>query len=191
MRFKERVADIHYEPPRPVDKPVWAEEFDIKLIVACARNWLIGKDGTIPWHAPQDLQHFREKTTGHSLLMGRKTYESIIRRNKSPLKYRHTYVLSRSLEQDKMPHNVTLLRDISELEEYADDIGTLFIAGGETIYEQFGAWASYAFITIIDTEEPLYNGDAFFPSWLAKAVRVDEQRSVGKCEFLEGSINAM
>lgn len=190
MTLKEATGDIHYEPPKPADKPIWAEDIDIKLIVACARNWLIGKDGQIPWHAPEDLQHFRQTTTGHSLLMGRRTYGSIVRRNGGPLKYRHTYVLSRSLNEEKLPYNVTLLRDISGLKEHTGQIGTLFIAGGETIYQQFGAWASYGYITIIDTDKSFYNGDAFFPKRLAKAMRVDDQQSVGKCQFLQGPLNA-
>ena len=70
------------------------------MIVAVSENNVIGKNGDIPWDIPEDMKHFREKTTGHSVIMGRKTYESLPE-NYRPLPNRRNIVLTRSGLEDK------------------------------------------------------------------------------------------
>ena len=88
----------------------------IIAIVAIAKNYAIGKDGKLPWHYPADLKFFKETTTGHAVVMGSHTWESIGR----PLPNRLNIVLSRSAEIEETP-NVRLLRSKDEVLEFAED----------------------------------------------------------------------
>ena len=67
----------------------------IILLAAVAKNRVIGADNDLPWHLPEDLKRFKALTTGHTLVMGRKTFDSIVRRLGKPLPNRHSLVLSR------------------------------------------------------------------------------------------------
>ncbi len=71
-------------------------EIDLTAIVAVAENGVIGRDGEMPWHIPEDLEHFREKTMGHPVIMGRVTYESIVDAIGEPLPGRTSIVLTNS-----------------------------------------------------------------------------------------------
>ena len=153
-------------------KPAWAAGYDFRFIAACSRNHVIGKGGKIPWHIPEDLQHFQNKTMGHTVLMGRATYESIIRRLGHPLKFRRTIVLSTTIK-DKPAHNVDVIASIDELPDVVDKHARIFIAGGETIYKQFGHWADQGSLTIVNTV--VHNGDAFFPKDLMDKLSVLHQ----------------
>lgn len=64
----------------------------ISIVVALAKNNVIGKKGSLPWYYPEDLKYFRKLTWGHKILMGRKTFESIINRNKKPLREGSTWL---------------------------------------------------------------------------------------------------
>lgn len=128
----------------------------ISLIVAMAKNRCIGRDGQLPWHLPVDLQRFKQLTMGHSLLMGRKTYESIGR----PLPGRTSYILSRTPE-----FSASGCRTVSDLNmaiATAESAGEteLFICGGEEIYRQTLALCDRIYLTELDRE---VDGDCFFP----------------------------
>ncbi|MRG28220.1 dihydrofolate reductase [Laceyella tengchongensis] len=126
------------------------------MIVAKDLNGVIGKDGNMPWgrDLPADLQHFRKVTWGHTVIMGRKTFESIGK----PLPGRENIVLSRKR---------TFLSDFPEV-RVMDFDGVMaatfsrpaFIIGGQEIYELFAPIASKAFITVVEHE---FEGDAYFP----------------------------
>lgn len=124
----------------------------ISIIVAYANDRVIGKDGKIPWHLPDDKQHFKRVTSGHIIVMGRKTFASIGR----PLPNRRNIVLTSS---------ATLASPGVEVVHHKDDVlalGDVFIIGGESVYRQFLDLAERLYITEIALE---VDGDAFFPAW--------------------------
>lgn len=126
-----------------------------QAIAAMARNRVIGIDNKLPWHLPEDFKWFKNKTMGHTLVMGRKTYESIGK----PLPGRDTIVLSRS--SDIAISGVTLC---SNLESIADMTlrGDLYFCGGAQIYEQVLPYCSDLFLTLVHSEP---EGDAHFPDF--------------------------
>ena len=127
----------------------------ISIIVAYAKGRVIGKNGSIPWHLPNDSQYFKRMTTGHTVVMGRKTFESLRR----PLPNRRNVVLTSSR---------TFAAADVEVVHSVDDVLVLgkrdnvFIMGGENIYRQFLGVADRLYITEIDVE---VDGDTFFPEW--------------------------
>jgi len=123
-----------------------------KAIAAMSLNRVIGRDNTIPWRLPEDFQWFKRTTMGHTLVMGRKTFESIGR----ALPGRQTIVLSRSAFQ--FPG----VRVVSSLEELAaaPPPGDLFICGGAQVYERALPWCGDLYLTLVKRE---VEGDVFFP----------------------------
>ena len=101
-----------------------------KAIAAMSENRVIGQGRKIPWHLPEDFKWFKKMTTGHVVVMGRKTFESIGK----PLPNRTTIVLSRSPLQYP---GVQVLPDLSQINPDADP-REFFICGGAQIYEQIG-----------------------------------------------------
>ena len=137
----------------------------ISIIVAVAANNAIGRGNRLLWHLPQDLKYFKEVTTGHPVVMGRKTYESIGR----PLPGRRNIVLPRSgkLEsvQIKNPATTTL-EAISGIEEFlklAQEAPQeeFFIVGGGELYRTMLPYADKLYITHI--EATVEDADTFFP----------------------------
>jgi len=128
----------------------------ISLIAAFAEEGVIGKDGKIPWTLKEDLKHFRNKTEGCSVVMGRKTYESIGR----PLPNRLNIVMTRNPKRQEGIKEVSNTKDALKVaSSYSDEI---FIIGGEKIYKEFLPLATKMYLTKIDIK---VNGDTFFPSW--------------------------
>ncbi|AGB32308.1 dihydrofolate reductase [Natrinema pellirubrum DSM 15624] len=137
-------------------------------IVAVAENGVIGRDGDMPWHVPADLQHFKETTMGHPVIMGRVTYEGILETLGEPLPGRTTVVLtSRDLET---PEGAVVAHDLESALERAetaarerhDDADRIFVAGGATVYEQFLPALDRLIVTEIH-DDP--EGDTSFPEW--------------------------
>lgn len=122
-------------------------------VAAMASNRVIGADGQIPWHLPEDLRWFKELTTGGTLLMGRVTYESIGR----PLPGRETIVLSRK-EGLKIP-GVQVIRDLSGLQT-ARVRGEIFVVGGSEIYRVALPYCRDLYLTEVLRE---VEGDRKFP----------------------------
>ncbi|NRR21943.1 dihydrofolate reductase [Brevibacillus sp. MS2.2] len=135
----------------------------ISLIVAYARNQVIGKDGDMPWHLPADLKNVKELTTGKTIVMGRKTFESIGK----PLPNRKNVVLTRS--QDFHPEGV----DVVHTKEEVLAMGDVIIFGGAEIYRQFLDVVDRLYITEIDLET---EGDTFFPAWDRDAYSLVDKR---------------
>lgn len=148
----------------------------INIIVAIAKNNVIGKNNEIPWHYPEDLQYFKEVTMGKNVLMGSKTFDSIIKRLGKPLPGRNNIVLSRN--KDFSYPGVTVINDLeSFLKSQTDDI---FIIGGSSIYRQTLAYADKLYITFIDDE---YEGDTFFPEIDFQNYQLIEKKERGKLTF--------
>jgi dihydrofolate reductase len=124
------------------------------VIAAMSLNRVIGSEGRIPWHLPEDFRWFKRTTTGHVLLMGRKTFESIGR----PLPDRETIVLSRS------GFRHPAVKTISSLEALAPLAGErqVFVCGGAQIYGELLPLCDELLLTVIRREVA---GDAFFPGF--------------------------
>jgi dihydrofolate reductase len=105
----------------------------IALIVAQSNNRVIGKSNDLPWYLPADLKHFKEVTTGHTVIMGRKTYESIYNRLKGPLPNRRNIVISRGLKQ--IPEGFELYDSLESAIMAAKSDSEVYIIGGATIYD--------------------------------------------------------
>ncbi|MFD2370716.1 dihydrofolate reductase [Brevibacillus sp. GCM10020057] len=135
----------------------------ISLLVAYARNQVIGKDGTMPWHLPADLAHVKALTTGKTIVMGRKTFESLGR----PLPNRRNVVLTRN--RDFHPEGVDVVHTKQEVLE----LGDVIIFGGAKIYKQFLDVADRLYVTEIDLET---EGDTFFPAWDREAFALVDKR---------------
>ena len=122
------------------------------LIAAVGRNGVIGRDNDLPWRIREDLRHFKELTLGHTLVMGRKTYDSIGR----PLPGRRTVVVTR--QPDWSADGVDIVHSLEEALEYD---GHLYIAGGGEIYHQALPYADHLELTEVDRSP---DGDVTFPS---------------------------
>lgn len=126
----------------------------ITLIVAAAENNAIGKDNQMPWHLPNDFKYFKRSTLGHSVIMGRKTFESIGR----PLPDRRNIILTR--DQNYINPDIDVANSIDEVLTYCRDEREIFIIGGANIYRQTLALAHRVLLTRVHT---VVDGDAFFP----------------------------
>lgn len=131
----------------------------ISFVVAMGRNRVIGNNNKMPWHLPKDLQHFKETTSGHTIIMGRKTYESIGR----PLPNRTNVVITTN-EQIDLPETVDKINDIQTVLNWNQDDPdeVYFIIGGGMIYKQMLPYADRLHITLIDHD---FQGDTFFPDF--------------------------
>ena len=128
----------------------------ISLIVAFDQHQLIGKDNQMPWHFPADLKYFKEQTFGKPIVMGRKTFESILSYG-GPLKGRHHYVLTRDLTYQYDHPDVTIVHQLDSLFKTDEE---WFVIGGANLYQQCLPLADTLYITHIDQT---YEGDTYFP----------------------------
>ncbi len=130
----------------------------IELIAAVAANGVIGRDGGLPWHLPDDLRRFKSLTMGHAIVMGRRTFESIGR----ALPGRISIVVSRSLD-DSPTSGIRFAHTIDEaLRIAAECEPPTFVAGGAAIYAAMLPFAGVLHLTELD--EPVA-GDTFFPKF--------------------------
>jgi dihydrofolate reductase len=138
---------------------------EVVIIVAVAENGVIGADGSIPWHFSADLRRFKRLTTGHPVIMGRRTYEGILETLGEPLPDRTSIVLT---HQDlETPQGVVTVDSVEAALAAAREMGaeTAFVAGGATVYEQFLSHADRLERTEVHGS---YDGDTEFPEWDAE-----------------------
>lgn len=128
----------------------------LSLVVAAARNGVIGFRGEIPWRLPDDQRFFRSVTMGHAIVMGRKTFDSIGK----PLPGRRNLVLSRT--QRESVDAVHLFEDLDAAIDWSQrrDERELFVIGGEAVYREAMPRADRIFRTRVDAKP---EGDVFFP----------------------------
>ena len=127
----------------------------ITLIVAMGKNREIGKENQLLWHLPKDLKHFKDLTSGHPIIMGRKTYESIGK----PLPNRTNIVISR--RNDWFEEGILIVGSIKEAVKFAKKIDEeVFVIGGGNIYEQTIDLADKLEVTLVDA---VLDADTFFP----------------------------
>lgn len=121
----------------------------LSLIVATDRKGLIGKDNSLPWSMPADLKYFKETTSGHPIVMGRKTFESIGR----PLPNRTNIILSRT--PTFKAEGCTTITTASEVFPLAEK-EEVFVIGGKQVYQLFFPFIQRVYLTLIDEE---FEGD--------------------------------
>lgn len=127
----------------------------LSLIAAMAKNRVIGKGNTIPWHIPEDLQHYKTTTWGHKVVMGRLTFDSI---GGKPLPGRENIVLTHNMAFQAQ--GVTVVHDIQEILKYKDSEEEVFIVGGAAVYEKLLPYIDKIYLTHIHKD---FDGDTFFP----------------------------
>ena len=145
----------------------------VVLVAALARNRVIGHEGRIPWHLPHDFAHFKRETLGHTLVMGRLTWDSIGR----PLPGRRTIVITRDLTFSPGYDDVNVVHSLEAALELAADLpGDVMVAGGGQVYEAALPHATHQILTEVDLEP---EGDAFYPVYAAEEW-VETRREVGE-----------
>ncbi len=125
----------------------------VTIVVAISENHVIGKDNKLLWHLPADLKHFKDITTGHSIIMGRKTYESVGK----PLPKRRNIIITRqaiSIEGCEVVNSVEAALELCKGEQ------EVFIVGGAEIYRQSLNLTDRIYLTIV---HQTFEGDSFFP----------------------------
>jgi len=126
----------------------------ITIIAAIDQNNVLGKDNQLIWHLPEDLMRFKRLTTGHAIIMGRKTYESLPK----ALPNRHNIVITRNQNYSK--EGITVCKSLEAAIECASDDEQPFVIGGGQVYEQAIELASKIELTRIHSQ---FEGDVFFP----------------------------
>jgi dihydrofolate reductase len=138
----------------------------LSIIVAMSSNHVIGVNNTLPWHLSEDLKHFKSLTTGHTIIMGRKTYESIGR----PLPNRRNIVVSRNM--DIYYEGTEVVHSIEDAVSISRHDHEVFVIGGSNIYEQALSLVDHLYITEIKKN---FSGDAFFPE-INKQIWIESSR---------------
>ena len=142
----------------------------LSLVAAMARNRVIGKDNGLPWSLPDDLKRFRELTAGHPVILGRKTFESILAITGKPLPKRTSIVISRSRAPESAAQWGDSVRWVGSLEAAVEQARALvpsarpeaFVIGGAEIYNLALEQADRIYLTEIDAD---VEGDALFPEF--------------------------
>ena len=159
-------------------------------IVAMDSERVIGVDGTIPWHLPADLKRFAALTTGHTVLMGRKTFDSLPPKYR-PLPKRTNVVVSRSAAAHAAADGVPGVEWVSDPVQYLNDClsggaalrsDRIWIIGGETIYRATMPYWNEVHVTAVDG---VHRGDTYFPEFeQGYELLGSETPADGGCRFL-------
>ena len=135
---------------------------EIIIIAAVAeKNRVIGNGNDLPWHIPEDMRRFKAMTTGHPLVMGRRTFESIIHQYGRVLPNRRNIVITSRGELPGYP-DVEVYDSIDEALEAVKDAPQVYIGGGGTIYKQLLPRADRLDLTLVEGD---YEGDTYFPPY--------------------------
>lgn len=140
----------------------------LSIIVAKSKNNVIGKDNKLIWNIPDDLKRFKKLTTNHTIIMGRKTFESLGR----VLPNRKHIVLTNDENYTVDNPNVQIIHDEEELSKYEEDNQEHFVIGGAMIYKLLLPKCNKLYITEVEQE---FEGDTFFPE-----IKQDEWKIVKK-----------
>ena len=131
----------------------------ISLIAAMGKNRVIGNKGKLPWHMPADMKYYKDKTKGKTVIMGRKTFESM---GNKPLPNRANIIITR--DQNYKVEDAIIVHSaeeaVKEAEKYKTD--EVMVIGGSEIYKEFLPRANRIYLTMIDG---MFEGDAFFPEY--------------------------
>ena len=138
----------------------------LSIIVAKAKNNIIGKNNKLLWSLPEDLKRFKEITTGHTIIMGRKTFESL----GSVLPNRKHIVFTQNPDFKVEDENVEIVHSMLEIKQYIDDENENFVIGGAMIYSLLLPYTNKMYVTEINQD---FEGDALFPK-----INLDEWQAV-------------
>lgn len=130
-------------------------QYNLSLIVAVAENGAIGKNNDLLWHISADLKHFKALTTGHCIIMGRKTYKSFPKR---PLPNRRNIVITNNM--DYREEGCEVVHSVEEAIALCKDDEQSFVIGGATVYRQFLPFVDKIFLTKVFAT---FEADTFFP----------------------------
>jgi dihydrofolate reductase len=155
----------------------------ISMIAAVAKDLAIGKKNDLLWHIPEDFKHFKNKTSGHTVIMGSKTFESL---NSKPLPNRTNIVIA--YDKNYNAPGCVVVTSINDAVEEAKKHETeeVFIMGGGSIYKQFLPLSDKLYITLVDKIFP--DAEIFFPNYaeFKKITQTGEGEHEGlKYKFLE------
>jgi len=132
----------------------------VSLIAAMAENRVIGKDRRLPWHLPDEMKHFVRLTTGHTVVMGRKTFESI---GSKPLPNRRNIILTHNLDYScPAPGSIETAASVLDAIARVAPNDEVFICGGEQAYQEALPLADRLYLTIVHAK---FDGDAYFPDY--------------------------
>lgn len=134
----------------------------LSIVVAKAKNNIIGKDNKLLWHLSDDLKRFRALTEGHTIIMGRKTFESLGR----VLPNRKHIVFSNNPDFKVNDENVEVVHSLLQIQEYIESEEETFVIGGAMMYNFLMPYVSKMYVTEIEKE---FEGDTFFP-------RIDDKK---------------
>lgn len=148
----------------------------ISIIVAIAKNGIIGGGNSLLWHISEDLQRFKRITSGHPVVMGRKTYESIGR----PLPNRTNVIITR--QQDYKVEGCIVVHSLDEAISMFPSEEEVFIIGGGEIYNQAWDLADRLYITWVEAK---YKGDTYFPDNYLKYLRTPDDKDKQRKKTLE------
>lgn len=128
----------------------------LSIIVAKAKNNTIGKDNKLLWHIPDDLRRFKELTTNHNIIMGRKTFESIGK----ILPNRKHIIFSQNPDFKIDNENIEIVHSMLQIQQYIEDENENFVLGGAMIYNLLMPYVTKMYVTEIDKD---FEGDTVFP----------------------------
>lgn len=134
----------------------------LSIVVAKAKNNIIGKDNKLLWHLSDDLKRFRALTEGHTIIMGRKTFESLGK----VLPNRKHIVFSNNPDFKVNDENVEVVHSLLQIQEYIESEEEAFVIGGAMMYNFLMPYVSKMYVTEIEKE---FEGDTFFP-------RIDDKK---------------
>ena len=150
----------------------------IAIIVGMTKNRVIGKGNNLPWHISEDLKNFKKITSGNTVIMGRKTYDSILSMIGHPLPNRNNIVISRSLQDERVTICGSVEDAVEKGRSFEKDI---FVIGGATIYKLFLPIVDKKYISWIKKD---YEGDVYFPKFNLDEFEVETTQDFGDFEFM-------
>ena len=144
----------------------------LSIIVAKANNDVIGGDNKLLWHISEDLKRFKDITSGHTIIMGRKTFESLPK----VLPNRHHIIITRDKNFKVDSEAVTIINDISDvISKFKDTEEEVFIIGGGEIYKTLMPYTKKLYLTRVYKD---FEGDTTFPS-----INYDEWKIINQSEI--------
>ena len=152
----------------------------LTIIAAASENNALGKDNQLVWHLPDDFKRFKAITSGHCIVMGRKTFESIGRK----LPNRENIIISRNLDAEYAKEKgITVFNNIEDvIKKYGDVTEEVFILGGSQIYRELLPFCNKLYISYIDYENE--NADAYFPDFDEKNWTKIEEKNYENWKFV-------
>lgn len=130
----------------------------LSIIAAVNESYVIGKDNKLPWHIPDDLKRFKKLTTGKTIVMGRKTFESL----PGVLPNRKHIIITENMSYTYDSDNVEIVHNIKDILKYKNSEDDVFIIGGGKIYAEFLPYCEKLYLTKVHSNQ---TGDTYFPKF--------------------------